>query len=158
MWLLQWLMSFWCWGEAFDIGQLLLEGEGGANFGGRDFAWLPPLPSCWHQCSSAQFVACFVYNALAASISWFWLNIFSQSTTQRYNWSKLVTLFLAVTWQLNRWPCHSLTHSLTESLSEPLLIFGIYDMSLNIMTILDNFVIYGIQFRQFLILFVDSFG
>ena len=55
-------------------GKLLILGslcwrEGGANFGGRDFAWLPPLPSCYHQCPSAQFVACIVYNALAASIS-----------------------------------------------------------------------------------------
>ena len=33
--------------------------------------------------------------------------------------SKHTHIFLAVTWQLNRWPCHWLTHSL----SDPLLVF-----------------------------------
>ena len=27
-------------------------------------------------------------------------------------------MFLAVTWQLNRWPCHSLSHSVTQWLSD----------------------------------------
>ena len=63
-------------------------------------------------------------------------------------------VFLAVTWQLNRWPCHSLTHWLTQwaTLDNFWPFLTIFDNFWQFLTIYDNFW----QFWQFLTIF-DNF-
>ena len=77
--------SFWYWAAFAEGGLPTL--VGGTLPGCHHCpvaATSAQVPSCWHQCPSAQFVACIVFNA---AISWFWW-IFSR---QR---SKLTKLFV----------------------------------------------------------------